>query len=150
MRKMVTVHESIRIRSSKERVWNFTQNFDNRKVWDKSILAHNVIQKRPSKTIWVKMKGGIQSTLKYKLCDRLNRTSLQMVDTKSLWIKGGGGSWKYAQNGDWTTWEQTNTLELRTPLLYVLLGWFTKQMLKRNTRIGMKRAKTLIETGLHP
>jgi len=70
MHKMITIRESIEIKASKLMVWNFTQDFDNRPLWDHAILDCKLLQKKPVKLIWLKTKGGVITKLKYKLCDR--------------------------------------------------------------------------------
>ena len=145
MRKIITITESIIINSNKLKVWNFTQDFNKRNLWDKTILEYKIISKKPRKLVWLKMKGGIVTTLKYKLCDKPNKTSLKMHDTKSLLIKGGGGSWKYSEKDGKTIWVQTNSLEIKFEILYFLFGWLIKKELARNTKKAMQNARILIE-----
>jgi len=145
MRKMITIRESILIKACKEEVWDFTQDFGSRKLWDDSIIDFKIVQKKPVKTIWVKMKGGVNTILDYKLCDKANKTSLKMRQTQSILIKGGGGSWKYTEIDGWTKWEQSNTLELKYGYTFLLFGWLIKRKLRANTMSAMKKAKSLIE-----
>ena len=147
MRKMITVEGRILINSNKEHVWNFTQDIGNRKLWDNSVIDCQLIQRKPKKVIWVKMKGGIQSFLNYKLCDKPNKTSLKMYNTQSFLVKGGGGSWQYKEKEGKTEWVQTNTIEFKSKLAFLLLGWVIKRIFKKNTDIAMTKAKQLIENG---
>lgn len=145
----ITVKEAIIIESTKETVWNFTQNFHKRKSWDKTILDYKILQKKPHKLIWFKAIGGITATLKYKLCDRANKTTLKLIDVKSPLIKGGGGSWKYESMNNKTKWTQVNSLTIKSKFWYIVLGGFLKTMLKFNTKKSMKKAKSLIENKLN-
>ena len=145
MRKAITIQESISINSNKEEVWNFTQNFENRKLWDKSILEYEVLEKKPTRVIWIKNKGGIRTKLKYKLYDKPHKTSLKMCETQSLLLRGGGGSWKYIEKDGMTEWIQTNTVIIKNDIVFFLLGWLIKKELKKSTKNSMKRAKILIE-----
>ncbi len=146
MRKLITVQSSILIHSPREVVWAFTQDFSKRQLWDQSILDFKVLAKRPEKSIWLRMKGGIQTRLIYKLCDRPNKTSLKMSETKSLLIKGGGGSWKYSEEKGMTTWVQTNSIEFKNATIFLLFGRIMKYLLLKDTQKSMGRAKLLIES----
>lgn len=148
MRKIVSIRESILIDSSKESVWEFTQNTANRKFWDQTVLDCKVLETKPMKLIWLKMKGGVQTFLRYKWCDKPHKTSLKMCETKSLLFSGGGGSWTYTTMAGKTKWTQTNAVEFKSSILFFLLGWLIKKVLSRNTKVAMNRAKYLIENGL--
>ena len=142
---MITVQKSISITSSKEKVWSFTQDFSNRTLWDHTLIEYKIIQRKPKKSIWIRMKGGIQTTLNYKLCDKANKTSLKMDNTQSLIVKGGGGSWKYTESEGITTWIQTNTIELRHRVVYLIFGPMIKILMEYHTGRAMRRAKSLME-----
>ena len=144
MRRMITIQEKILIQSNKEHVWGFTQDFEKRKLWDKSILDYQIVQESP-KVIWVKMKGGIKCLLEYKLCDKPNKTSLKMSHTRSLLVKGGGGSWQYTEKKGNIEWVQVNTIELRNRWIFHLFGWLIGKKIQKDTEVAMKRAKLLIE-----
>ena len=141
----ITVKNSIYIKSSKENVWDFTQNFDNRKSWDKSIMECQVLQKKPFKLISIKTIGGIKAKLKYKFCNRANMTTLKLVDVQSIIVKGGGGSWKYEIEDTNTKWTQVNSLIFKNKFWYLILGKILKNRLEFYTQKSMRTAKTLIE-----
>ncbi len=142
---VITVKNEVLINSTKENVWNFTQNFDNRKIWDKSILECQVLQKKPFKLIWIKTIGGIKAKLKYKICDKANKTTLKLIDVESFIINGGGGSWKYETENNQTKWTQVNSLVFKNRFWFLLLGSILRIRLNANTKKSMKIAKSLIE-----
>ena len=148
MKNAITVSQSLTIEAPQETVWSFTQNFDHRPVWDKSILASKMLQKKPFKLVRLKMKGGLQTDLKYKLCRRPLKTSLIMTNTKSVLFSGGGGSWVYKDVGDAVEWIQTNTLIVKYKLVYWCFGKLIKQLMQKQTKIAMHKAKLLVEQNL--
>ncbi|WP_298897270.1 hypothetical protein [uncultured Psychroserpens sp.] len=141
----ITVKNTINIKSTKENVWGFTQNFDNRKAWDESILECHVLQKKPFKLISIKTIGGIKAKLKYKICDKANKTTLKLIDVKSFIIKGGGGSWKYETENNETKWSQVNSLVFKNKFWFLILGNILRNRLEANTKKSMVIAKTMIE-----
>lgn len=141
----ITVKEVILIASSQQATWDFTQNFENRKSWDKSILEFKLLQKRPFKLIWFRAVGGITAKLKYKLCDKPNKTTLKLLDIKSPIIKGGGGSWKYETVNDRTQWTQVNSLTLKNRFWFLVFGGLIKNRLRNSTLKSMRTAKAIIE-----
>lgn len=145
MKSTITVCEVIFIAHSPEKVWDYTQNYDNRLKWDKSLLKATVIENTPTKLIEIKAKGGLTAQLCYKLYDRPRKTSLAMQKTKSPIFSGGGGSWKYEPKDNGTLWTQTNTLVLKNSLSSLLLTPIVKWLLRKNTKEAMKLAKRQIE-----
>src|SRR5687767_11705459 len=113
----VTVKNSIRINQPKEVVWAYTQNYDNRAKWDKSIKSSEVLQENPHRIVKVNSTGNINMIFEYKLEDRPNITSLALVSSSSKIIQGGGGSWKYESENNGTLWTQTNTVILKDNVL---------------------------------
>ncbi len=101
--------------------------------WDKSILKAKVVQIKPVRIVDIKARGRLSTKLVYKLEDKPNKTSLAMTETRSVLIKGGGGSWKYEPKGQGTLWTQTNTLILKDGFFYALLRPIITIQLKRNT-----------------
>ena len=145
MRNVITIRETVLIKSDQDKVWSFTQNFNKRTIWDNSIKKSIVLQKQPFKLVKIIGFSGLKTTLKYKLCKRPFKTSLLMIDTKSLFIRGGGGSWTYATKGKYVEWTQTNTLILKNKFMFLLFGKVLKMTMKRQTHRAMDKAKCLIE-----
>lgn len=145
MKNTITVKEVIVIDSSKEEAWNYTQNIKERKAWDKTILEYKLLQKRPYKLIGFKAVGGITAKLRYKLCDKPNKTTLKLIEVKSLIIKGGGGSWKYETVNNKTQWTQVNSLVIKNKFWYLIFGSIIEKRLKSNTKESMRMAKIQIE-----
>ena len=145
MKNIVTTKVSIHILKEPEIVWDFTQSFEKRTLWDKSILRAKVIQELPTRIVDIETRGNVKTKLHYKQESMPHKTSLYMVDTKSLLIKGGGGSWKYERENNGTLWTQTNTLILKNRFVYILFGKLITFLFAKSTEASMKRAKMMIE-----
>ena len=145
MNTSITIKEVIQIRADQKSVWAFTQDFNNRQKWDSSILELEILQTAPYLLILIKTQGGVRTKLKYKLWRKPSKTSLEMIDTKSLLIKGGGGSWTYSTIDSMTEWTQTNTLVFKNIFLFLFFGWIVKLKLQRSTQNSMLKAKQILE-----
>ena len=66
---------------------------------------------------------------------------------KSAWICGGGGAWQYEATEGGTTWQQTNTLELKRPRLMRFMAGYVERSLRDSTRKAMAAAKARLEGG---
>lgn len=101
----------------------------------------------PPVIVQVEGAGGLRFKVSYTTMRRPHLTALAMSDLNSFWLRGGGGSWKYEENGGKTLWTQHNTLVLRDGVL----GWIARPLfalvLAITTRQLMARAKTNIEIG---
>lgn len=126
-------------------VWDFTQDYDLRADWDKSVKEAKVIKGRPGKIVLIKSFGNQHVLFKYKQEKRPEKTSLAILETNSFWLKGGGGSWIYLPKDGGTNWTQTNTIILRKGMLGAFALSFIFQLFKWNTERAMKRAKKIIE-----
>jgi len=71
-----------------------------------------------------------------------------MVDVRSGWVSGGGGSWLYEEKDGGTLWTQTNTLSIKHPIVYWLLRPVLTWQLRKSTRRSMQKAKALLERRL--
>jgi hypothetical protein len=140
----ITVTNTIFIAASQETVWDFTQDYNKRHNWDKTVLAAKIIQEQPRVAL-IKGIGGLTTELHYKLDERPHKTSLAMFNTKSPFIQGGGGYWHYDTQDGGTLWTQTNSLILKKSLLALLLSPLMKWILKTNTRKAMQATKRIIE-----
>jgi hypothetical protein len=105
-----------------------------------------MIQKRPYKLVQLKMKGGLKTNLKYKLCSKPIKTSLKMTNTKSFLFSGGGGSWTYKVVDESVEWTQVNTLVVKNSILHWCFRTLIKNIMQKQTRSAMFNAKKLIET----
>lgn len=143
----ITITETIFVAASPETVWDFTQDYSKRHLWDKMTLEAHVIQQQPLIT-FVKWVGGLTTEFHYKLNERPVKTSVAMANTKSPIISGGGGSWHYEESGGGTMWTQTNSLILRKNILASLSKVWIRWMLKSNTRKAMMVAKRMMEKQL--
>lgn len=142
----ITVNHTIIIEQRRETVFDFTQDFSKRMLWDHSFESCDLISEFPERMVRVKAKGGIMSTLVYKHFERPLKTSLRMTDISSPIIIDGGGSWTYEESGNGNTrWAQTNTLSLPKTITGWILKYFVRRALLRNTIQSMDLAKTILE-----
>lgn len=139
----ITVKQSIYIAVKPEMLWDFTQDYNQRSRWDDSILEAKMIQQGSARKIAIRAKGMLQFQLIYKLENRPHKSSLAMTEVKSIFIEGGGGSWKYEEKDNGTLWTQTNTLILRTPWSW--LKNLIRKRLVKNTAESMLKVKQLLE-----
>lgn len=112
MSRSVTVSETIWMARPPDAVWDYTQNYANRSLWDASVLRADVLVSAPIPRVGVEMSGGTKCIFQYQLYERPRRTSLAMIEVQSPWFSGGGGSWAYEAKDVGTLWTQTNTLEM--------------------------------------
>jgi hypothetical protein len=147
----ITVNHSVFIAKPNEVVWDFTQNYDERKKWDEVVLKATVLQNSPNRIVRLKMKGNTAMTFVYKLDDRPNKTSLAAVEVQSPVIESGGGSWKYEEQNGGTLWTQTNTIVLKKHFLLRLLKPLLRRLFFVQTKKAMQKAKLLLEQsgGVH-
>jgi polyketide cyclase/dehydrase/lipid transport protein len=128
-------------------VWDFTQDFSKRTLWDNSMIECRLISDFPERKAFIKAKGGMTATLEYKLFDRPFKTSLRMTNINSPLVADGGGSWTYEkQNDGKTLWTQTNSISLKNSFIGKVLKRFVEKGLKRNTIESMEKAKHILET----
>jgi hypothetical protein len=142
----ITVTQSILINKPVQEVFDFTQDFSKRMLWDKSIIDCRLISETPFRTAFIKVKGGMTANLEYKLFERPCKTSLRMTNISFSLIVDGGGSWLYQKQADGATlWTQTNTLSLKNNLITKILMPYIERSLKRNTFESMKSLKKIME-----
>lgn len=144
-RNSITIHHSIYINKPKSVVWEFTQNYDHRKLWDTSVLEARVLQTSPNRIVKLKMKGNSVMTFIYKLDDKPNKTSLAAKEIQSPIIESAGGSWNYENQNKGTLWSQTNTIVIKKGFLSASLLPFYKFIFTRLTKHAMQKAKKIIE-----
>jgi len=144
--KSIIIKHSIFINRPKETVWNFTQDYNNRKKWDKSVVEATIIQTEPDRIVKLKMKGNTTMTFLYKLDDKPNKTTLVASEIKSVLIQKAGGSWSYEDKNAGTLWMQTNSIEFKNKFLFTLINPFLKRLFEWQTIQAMTTAKKIIET----
>ena len=139
----ITVTRSIFIARPPEAVWDFTQDYTKRPLWDSSVRDTKELQADPR---IVRVYGPIVcADFVYKQNDRPHKTSLAMENIESRLIEGGGGSWQYTARGNGTLWTQTNTIVLRNTLMAKLLRPVLAMGMRYSTKQAMKKAGRLIE-----
>ena len=146
----VTVQVSVVVRSSPDKVWDYTQDWRRRREWDAAVSEVLKIFPGPPPRICARFAGGAVFNVEYKLYDRPHKTSLVMTPadarTGAGWLTGGGGSWRYEAGPGSTEWVQTNTLVLRDHWLLRWLRPVISAALRWSTRRAMSRAKRRIES----
>lgn len=144
----ITVKESIHIRASPERVWDYTQDWTRRTEWDPSIRAAEVLPGDERKVRAHTTAGSF--LIRYKQFARPHRTSLAMTESTSRLVTGGGGSWDYTADEGGTRFTEQNTLVLRDGLIGRLLRRLFLWQLRRGTRKALENAKRRIEASSAP
>jgi hypothetical protein len=140
----ITVTESIVISASPDAVWDFTQDYDRRNLWDEFVKEARVEQESP-RVVWIRSTG-MTCRFRYKLDDRPRKTSLRITDIEPGWgPTGGGGSWVYERDDRGTRWTNTGSLTVSNRLLYWMLKPFLAWYLRRSYRRAMRKAKAMIE-----
>jgi uncharacterized protein YndB with AHSA1/START domain len=140
----IHVEVTVEIAAPPDAVWDYTQDYAHRTAWDRTIHEARVEAEHPERIVWVRGAGFV-CRFRYKLFDRPHRTSLAMVDLRSLLFAGGGGSWSYEPVPGGTRWTQIGTLVFRNRLVAFFLAPLVRWMLERSTRTAMQVAKRTIE-----
>jgi hypothetical protein len=143
MNRTVVSKHSIFIAKPREAVWDYTQDYGKRPIWDFSVLEASILANEPSRSVRLRARGRTTMTFLYKLDDRPNKTSLATTEVKSFILESGAGSWSYEEHKLGTMWHQTNSVVLtrKAALFKPILSWF----FGRQTRTAMVKAKGLIE-----
>lgn len=145
MGALLTMTESIEVARPPESVFGFTQDYRRRTEWDPTVLRAEVQPDADPPRVRVELAGGVSATFQYKLFRRPERTSMAIVDTRSWWMDGGGGSWEYEPIPGGTRWTATNSIVLRGGPV----SWFVRPMLARRAasalRDAMVRARSIME-----
>lgn len=142
----MTVKQAIFIKKKPEEVWDYIQNYENRKAWDKTITEATAIQENPNRIIYIKDKWGLDTKFVYKIYQRPNLSKIVLSETKSLFVQGGGGVWEYIEQDEGTLWKQTNTITLKKSILVRLIKPFIKLSYNYYTLKGMKKVKKILES----
>lgn len=146
MRNSITIKNAILINKPKSIVWDYTQNYANRSVWDKSVLSAEVLHFSPNRIVKLKMKGKTTMTFVYKLDDKPNKTSLKAIVIHSSFIIAAGGAWRYEDQNGMTKWTRVDTLVIKETSIMSLFIWYIKLILNVQTRKAMKKVKQILET----
>lgn len=142
----ITATHTVHVRRSPADVYDYTQNYSTRTVWDRSITSVEKLADSPRR-YRLAIRGSGRFVIEYRLDRRGERTSAAFTEAQSLLFSGGGGSWSYEPNGDGTDWSTTNTLELKHRFLGRLLGPTIRRQLLASMRESMAEAKRIMESG---
>jgi hypothetical protein len=140
----VAITESVEVARPPEAVFDFTQDYGRRTSWDATVVRADVLERDPPR-LRVELAGGVSAVFQYRLFRRPERTSMAMVDVRSWWMEGGGGSWQYVATPTGTRWTATNSITLRSGPLGSLLRPLVVRQARSALRAAMRRAKKLMQ-----
>ncbi|MCB0698476.1 MAG: SRPBCC family protein [Chitinophagales bacterium] len=145
MSNTVTIKHSIFIARSPEEVYDFTQDFDKRPLWDRLVKNATVLETEPTRLVKMTAKDGSEMTIRYKLERRPEKTSLAILETNSQMMDGGGGSWQYEAQDGGTLWTQVNTVILKDAIWAKLMQPVATKYFKDKTIQAMEKVKEMME-----
>jgi hypothetical protein len=143
--KSIKIKYSILIAKPRDIVWDYTQNYNNRAIWDSSVLETTVLQTTPNRIVKLKMRGNTTMTFIYKLDDRPNKTTLVAKEINSLIIESMGGSWIYEEHKGKTLWTQAGSVVFKKNLFLKYFLPIYKFVFSMLIKKAMKKAKQEIE-----
>lgn len=145
MKNEVIITESIFIARTPEEVYDFTQDFEKRPLWDKLVKSATVLETSPTKTVRIIAKDGSEMTVRYKLERRPEKTTLAILETNSQMMSGGGGWWQYDAQDGGTLWTQTNNIILKDAMWAKLMQPMAKKYFQDKTKQAMETVKEMME-----
>ena len=145
MKNIITIRRSIFIDKPKEVVWDFTQDYTNRKNWDRTVIEAKVLQSFPNRLVKLRFRDNSILTFIYKQDDRPRKTSLSTTDVQSPLLLSAGGSWVYETKDSGTVWTQHNTIILKNHFFIKLISPLFKWIFTSQVKNSMQNAKRLIE-----
>lgn len=146
MSNNITVEESIFIAQPTEVVYDFTQDYSKRPLWDSLIKEATVVETTPHRIVTTVAKDGSTMTLRYQQEDRPHKTSLAMTDVVSQMMESGGEvSWEYEEQDGGTLWTQVNKIVLKDAMWAKLMLPVATKYFKDKTLQAMQKAKEMME-----
>lgn len=136
---------TIHVNRPPDAVYDYTQDYSTRSVWDPSITNVEVLSESP-RTYRLVIKGIGTFTIEYRLDRRGDRTSAAFTEVHATFFSGGGGSWAYEARDGGTDWTATNTFELKHRLLGRVLAPMVRWQMLRSMRKSMAAAKEIMES----
>ncbi len=143
--KKISIKHSITILQPIEIVWEFTQDYSLRKMWDKSVVHAEIIQKSPKRLVEIILKDKSRMIFEYKHEKRPHLTTLLAKNIQSPFIEKAGGSWRYEEVLGNTLWTQSNYVELKNKFILKLLAPVLRILIKRQTEQAMLNVKNILE-----
>ena len=144
-RHSVTVTETVYVDRPPDEVFDYTQDYSTRPVWDASIKSAEKLGDEPRR-FRLQMPGVGEAVIEYRLFRRGKRTSAAFTDVKSTIFAGGGGSWNYEDRDGGTEWTQTNTLEFKNRVIGSLMASLVRRSMTNGMRTAMAKAKSIMES----
>ena len=145
MSPTITIKHSIRVAVSPETLWDFTQDFNKRHLWDASIIKVEPLTSINGKSVRITFFGRQEATLTYKIEKRPEKTTLEMHDVRSRVIVRGGGHWSYQEQQRDTIWTQVNSIVVKEGWLIRVFMPLIRYVFHQNTKRSMKNAKRIVE-----
>ncbi len=146
MSNIITVEESIFVAQPPEVVYDFTQDYNKRPLWDSLIKEATVVETTPHRVVTTVAKDGSTMTLRYQQEDRPHKTSLAMTDVVSQMMESGGEvSWEYEEQNGGTLWTQVNKIVLKDAMWAKLMLPVATKYFKDKTIQAMQKAKEMME-----
>lgn len=145
MKNEIIITESIFIARPSEEVYDFTQNFDKRPLWDTLVKAATVLETAPTRLVKITAKDDAEMTVRYKLERHPEETTLTILETNSQMIIGGNYSWLYEEKDGGTLWTQTNNIILKDAMWAKLMQPMAKKYFQDKTKQAMEQVKEMME-----
>lgn len=142
----IVVRYAIQVNATPEQVWDFTQDYEQRPLWDESISKTEILNEGEKKRVRVWGSDGSRMVFEYKLFERPSITTLSMEVEASRFLESGGGSWKYEANETGALWTQINSVSIKPNLLLNLIKPLIAWSLQYAQKKAMHKAKKLMET----
>jgi hypothetical protein len=141
----IIIRESIFIQQPRQVVWDFTQDYSLRPLWDKTVMKAHLMEITPWRIAWLKIKGGAEMKLVYKVFHSPEKATVFAAEINSNLIEQAGGAWLYQVKDNGTIWQQTNALVFKRFFLISLMLPICKFIFRRQIRKAMKIAKEKLE-----
>lgn len=138
--------QSILISEAPEKIFNYTQDYNNRCIWDTFLKEARLIDgaKESAKGVkaWCVAKNGMGMETVYVTYNKPKVTAVKMTKGPYM-FKSFAGSWQFEKEKSQTLVTFTYTYRLRFP--YVLLKPFIKSNLNKNVKQRLVDLKNCIE-----
>lgn len=142
---VIHIEHTLYIPKPAEIVWDFTQDFSKRPLWDRSVWKVNLIRDSPNKEVEVFLKGNTIMRFRYITENKPHLSSLVAEDIRSPLIVKAGGTWKYEALHGGTKWTQKNIIELKPGMIQRWLTSPCQWLWTHQTRRNMERVKKILE-----
>ncbi|HOX81396.1 MAG TPA: SRPBCC family protein [Chryseolinea sp.] len=145
--KSIKFSESIEIKGSAELIFDYTQDYKNRLVWDtfltEAYLLNNATKADKGVKAWCVAKNGLGMETEYVSFNRPKVTAIKMTKGPYM-FKDFSASWTFTDNkNEMTTVTFLYSFRLRFP--YNTFRVLVKSILRRNVRQRLRDLKSKVE-----